>query len=114
MRRQRPVPGGAATPGLRQGGAGLSAAEVEYLLARQGGACLICGRGSRGRTWTIDHDHELARLHAHPDSAACRHCVRGILCTTCNVGLGCFLDSPEVLRRAAAYVEESRRRGTRT
>jgi len=33
--------------------------------------------------------------------------VRGLLCSNCNNGLGRFLDSPELLRIAALYLEES-------
>jgi hypothetical protein len=39
----------------------------------------------------LDHDHSSGR-------------ARGILCKTCNMGLGVFFDSPMLLRNAAAYI----------
>jgi hypothetical protein len=72
--------------------------------------CLVCERDNRGETWCIDHDHVLAALHSHPVHVGCRDCVRGILCKSCNVGLGMFSDDPERLRRAAMYIELSRQR----
>lgn len=30
--------------------------------------------------------------------------VRGILCGMCNVGIGCFKDSPEILSSAIRYL----------
>jgi hypothetical protein len=41
----------------------------------------------------VDHDHETNR-------------VRALLHDRCNRMLGCARDNPEVLRRAAAYLEE--------
>jgi hypothetical protein len=46
------------------------------------------------------------------ENAVLDHCHkhggnRGYLCNTCNSGLGMFRDSPEVLRKAIAYLERS-------
>lgn len=72
------------------------------MLASQGGACAICKQtDATGLTLSIDHDHACC-----PDSAeSCGQCVRGLLCTACNHGLGKFRDSPEFLRAAAAYLD---------
>nr|BFD85776.1 hypothetical protein StreXyl84_51770 [Streptomyces sp. Xyl84] len=40
----------------------------------------------------VDHCHGTGR-------------VRGVLCSSCNAALGQFKDRPDVMRRAAAYVE---------
>jgi hypothetical protein len=43
----------------------------------------------------MDHDHATDQL-------------RDLLCTDCNIGLGCFGDDPARLRAAALYVESHR------
>ena len=64
------------------------------MLAEQGGLCAICGVAPAAH---VDHDHETGA-------------VRALLCFNCNGGLGQFKDDPAVLRAAAGYVEEHRRR----
>jgi hypothetical protein len=100
MRRKIP---GIDSP--RNGGRGLSAAEVAAVIERQGGVCLICQRVPR--RWDIDHDHSCPRCGGEH---GCRFCFRGMLCSGCNSMLGFAADSPETLRRAAAYVEAARER----
>lgn len=56
--------------------------------------CAICGTtdwGGRFKRPHVDHCHETNK-------------VRGILCNTCNVGLGLFKDNPTLLRSAAKYL----------
>lgn len=62
-----------------------------------GGRCQVCGDPPSGRTKRlhIDHDHQTGR-------------VRGLLCGPCNLAIGKLKDSPELLRRAASYLEDAR------
>lgn len=72
---------------------GLTPESFAARLASQGGVCAICGTAEPGRKgWAVDHCH--AQGH-----------VRGVLCGACNLGLGKFRDDPEVLRRAADYLD---------
>lgn len=80
---------------------GLSDAEYESLLIKQGGRCAICGnlpdpsgKGSAARLH-IDHDH-VTNLN------------RALLCCRCNPGIGYFQDDPALLRAAADYIEKHR------
>jgi hypothetical protein len=74
---------------------GIGAAEVEQLLGAQGWICPICTTSLTLKTAHVDHDHATGL-------------ARGIVCFSCNGGLGQFRDNPQVLRRAASYVECSR------
>lgn len=73
---------------------GITRADFEALLERQGGVCAICGRDqtdSRGARLCIDHDHETGE-------------VRGLLCTPCNLAIGYFQDDIQRLADAAVYL----------
>lgn len=72
---------------------GLMPAEVDAVVALQGGACAICGR--TGQPLQVDHDHR----HC-PGREGCRQCVRGMLCGRCNRALGQIGDQcvPQLLR----------------
>jgi len=65
------------------------------LLEQQQGKCAICGQGAQGfqhsTRLVLDHDHVTGQ-------------TRGLLCGHCNVGLGHFQDSIDLLHRAAAYL----------
>lgn len=73
----------------------------EEIALREVSACHLCGgvNAKSGRPLHVDHDHECC-----PTGKSCRECIRGFLCSTCNTGLGMFKDSPELLRKAAAYL----------
>lgn len=60
------------------------------LLQRAGGGCQICGRTEE---LVVDHDHHTSD-------------VRGILCRTCNAGIGLLGDDVELLKRAVSYLAE--------
>jgi hypothetical protein len=74
---------------------GISEADYQAMLARQGGVCAICRRKSKRRL-EIDHCHKTGK-------------VRGLLCGNCNTALGRCHDDPDILRAAIAYLEASRR-----
>ena len=72
------------------------------MLDAQGGTCHICGGSSKdGRALAVDHDHACC-----PGVRSCGKCVRSLLCTDCNTGLGSFKDDVTLLRTAIAYLEE--------
>jgi hypothetical protein len=77
---------------------GMTPEQYDEMFYAQGGVCAICKQQSE-RALCIDHDHGCC---AH--GTACKDCIRGLLCNACNVGLGYFRDSPDVLRSAAEYV----------
>ena len=80
---------------------GITPADVERMLEEQSNACLICSREFNGdRRPHIDHDHACCN-----GPYSCGKCVRGLLCTDCNTGLGKFFDRPDLLRAAASYLE---------
>ena len=68
---------------------GLTEAEYQAFLDRQGGACAVCHIPEPG---AVDHDHKTGE-------------VRGILCISCNAALGLLRDNPDLLRSAIIYLE---------
>lgn len=52
----------------------------------------------------VDHDHACCAGRGG-SSRTCGKCVRGFLCGPCNRALGMFKDSPDTIRKAAAYLE---------
>jgi len=76
---------------------GLTMADYDALLRQQGARCAICGRNSGNHKKTtafqVDHDHATGQN-------------RGLLCTSCNRGIGWFADSIPNLRMAIAYLEQ--------
>jgi len=73
---------------------GLDPKEVFKWIEIHGWFCAICGEAVGHRTRAADHDHITGKF-------------RGILCSRCNPGLGMFKDKPELLRKAAQYLEDS-------
>lgn len=60
---------------------------------RQQGCCAICGRSQKdlGYCLQVDHNHHTGNF-------------RGLLCRNCNIGLGQFHDSPELIEKALRYL----------
>lgn len=67
---------------------GIGADEVAAMVEAQGGVCAVC---REGKAEHVDHDHVTGL-------------VRGVLCFTCNGGLGQFRDRADVMERAIDYL----------
>jgi hypothetical protein len=67
--------------------------EYETLLEKQNGVCAICGISAEELTkkLIVDHNHETLK-------------VRGLLCWSCNSGLGFFKDNQAHLAMAIEYL----------
>lgn len=64
-------------------------ADYRAMLASQDERCAICRSPNPN---CVDHCHTTGRF-------------RGVLCRTCNAGLGQFRDDPALMRAAARYIE---------
>lgn len=79
----------------RKRNTGFTATLFEASLLTQGACCAICRRDLT----------EVTGRHRHADHDHAANLPRGVLCNSCNVGLGMFKDDPAILRRAIAYLE---------
>lgn len=61
--------------------------------------CNICGDTKEDNLLVIDHDHNCC-----PPARACSNCIRGVLCKSCNTGLGSFKDKQFLLSRSIDYL----------
>ena len=72
---------------------GIDSAQYDAILRKQMGVCALCRKKcTSGKALAVDHDHNTGA-------------VRGLLCYSCNTGLGKLGDSLESLRAAVAYLE---------
>ena len=72
---------------------GLTLRDFYRMLREQQRLCAICGEYMK--VVHVDHCHDL------------KHC-RGLLCPSCNSGLGQFKDDERLLERAALYLSKNR------
>lgn len=81
---------------------GITIEDYEKRLEGQGGGCAICGaKPKENRRLAVDHDHSCC-----PGEKTCGNCLRGLLCTTCNVWLG-FYENEKWTKRAEEYLSKS-------
>ena len=76
---------------------GITPAQLAKIHADSGGRCAVCGTTKPGRShkkMCVDRCHATG-------------VVRGCLCHRCNRAIGMFKDDPELLRKAATYLERS-------
>jgi hypothetical protein len=74
---------------------GLTLEQWVLLFEQQGGRCAICFTfepNGRYDTFHVDHDHNTG-------------VIRGLLCDSCNRGIGLLKDSTTVLKSAVSYLE---------
>jgi hypothetical protein len=77
---------------------GISHEIYEAERKKQDYKCLICDKHEteeRLSKLNIDHDHKTGKY-------------RGLLCSTCNKGLGLFFDNTEILQKAIEYLNANR------
>jgi hypothetical protein len=73
--------------------------QYEEMFKAQGGVCAICGqtetavRGGKDLWLAVDHCHQTGAL-------------RGLLCSNCNRGIGCFGDDRERMSNAIRYIDK--------
>jgi len=77
---------------------GITIHDYGKMLVAQNGKCAICGSEEAGnregqpKAFAVDHDHKTGK-------------IRGLLCESCNQGIGKLKDDPDILRKAADYLE---------
>ena len=72
---------------------GLTPSDYDFLLKFQGYNCAVCQQPLKLKQYKFAVDH----CHDSDD-------VRGVLCTRCNTALGSFDDDPDLMIRAAEYL----------
>jgi hypothetical protein len=71
---------------------GVSREQFDQLMVESCGRCAICNQ-------VFEHEKDPAIDHCHATDV-----IRGLLCISCNNGLGRFRDSPDLLEAAAQYL----------
>ena len=75
---------------------GLTPENYDAILTAQKGVCAICGvdkPSAHRQHFYVDHCHTTGK-------------IRGLLCGSCNTGLGHFKDNPDLLTTAISYLEK--------
>jgi hypothetical protein len=79
---------------------GLTISDVTRMIADQEGRCAICKMEARKQNHLSTRVHDLCVDHDHKTGA-----VRGMLCDSCNRGIGLFGDDISLLEAALAYLK---------
>lgn len=71
----------------------ISQLEYNNLLQKQKNSCAICGKvGNGNKAFAVDHDHTTGK-------------VRGLLCDSCNLGLGKLGDNIQSIEQTLEYLK---------
>lgn len=84
---------------------GIEPADLDRLIAAQGGRCAICRRVPEGRANGRARPDRTAGLHI--DHCHTNSQVRGLLCGNCNTMIGLAKEDPGVLLAAVEYLKRS-------
>lgn len=80
---------------------GITYEQYLTILTNQNGRCAICKRKPDDeKPLHVDHDHRCCEAER-----SCGNCVRGLLCGSCNRGIGLLQDSSVNCISAAEYLE---------
>jgi len=71
---------------------GISREDYKTMNDSQNGVCAICGFDNNGKPLYVDHDHRTNK-------------IRGLLCQKCNTAIGLLYDDPDIIKKAAKYLE---------
>lgn len=84
----------------------ISKKTFDKILTAQKQRCAICDRSFEEfkGSWHIDHDHKCC---GDRGKKSCGNCIRGILCGSCNNGLGMMQDNTKILKNAVIYLENN-------
>lgn len=82
---------------------GITLEDKESMLKKQNYKCAICGKElflfgepkDKNKIAHVDHNHDTGK-------------VRGLLCDSCNRGIGLLKDNPEYLLKAASYLKKNK------
>lgn len=77
----------------------VSADQRQAMYDEANGCCALCGEPTELSDMALDHDHACC-----PGRTTCGDCTRGLICRSCNLGLGYFKDDVAKLERAIAYL----------
>ncbi len=73
---------------------GLSPEQYYEIYVKQDGKCAICGKElPDGEYLHVDHNKETGE-------------IRGLLCSSCNKGIGLLKDNPQIMEKAIEYVQK--------
>ena len=79
---------------------GITLEQYLFLLKKQNNLCAICKEAETRIDYKTNKISQLCVDHCHITGK-----IRGLLCFSCNIGIGKFKDDPEKLNRAANYVK---------
>jgi hypothetical protein len=81
---------------------GITVDQYNELYNNQNGKCAICDK-------TVEEKHKGRKKNLCIDHCHDEGFIRGLLCDSCNRGIGLFEDDPELLLKAATYLKKHKK-----